>query len=329
VKPPVLVTGGAGYLGRHLASALAAAGHPVTVLDSLVARSSDMRAPELRAPGIRRIVGSTRDASLVRDLVHAHPRVLHLASVVGVEETMADTRSTMRNLEGTLHLAEALTSRHAVVFASSADVYGVHSHHYARPMAEDDHEIFEPARVNRWVYGRIKGLEENLLHNCDASSVCVRVFNCYGPGMDFPGGRRIIPRFLENVMDRTPFRISGDGSQRRSYCYVDDMVRGLPRNVHGAADRARRERGRRGGGVAGRAAPRGTAQHPLQPRLRRQLEPHPRHLPCAARAGVRAFRPVRHRAAPDAGGHGAALPDPAGRMRALLPDFLPAEPPPA
>lgn len=227
MKPAVLVTGGAGYLGRHLASALAAAGHPVTVLDSLVSRSSNMRAPELRAPGIRRIVGSTRDARLVRELVHAHPWVLHLASVVGVEETMVDTRSTMRNLEGTLHLAEALTSRHAVVFTSSADVYGVHSHHYARPMAEDDHEIFEPARVNRWVYGRVKGLEENLLHHCDGSSVCVRVFNCYGPGMDFPGGRRIIPRFLENVMDRTPFRISGDGSQRRSYCYVDDMVRGL------------------------------------------------------------------------------------------------------
>jgi UDP-glucose 4-epimerase len=238
VKPPVLVTGGAGYLGRQLVSVLAAAGHPVTVLDSLAMRSSSVHAPELNAPGIRCIVGSTLDGALVRELVDAHPRVLHLASIVGVENTMADTRSTMRNLEGSMHLTEALTPDHAVVFTSSADVYGVHWHHYHRPMAEDDHEIFEPARVNRWVYGRVKGLEENLVHNSAASSVCVRVFNCYGPGMDYPDGRRIIPRFLENVMERTPFRISGDGSQRRSYCHVDDMVRGLAAALeHAAAQR--------------------------------------------------------------------------------------------
>lgn len=237
MKPPVLVTGGAGYLGRQLAAALAAAGHPVTVLDSLASRSSTVQAPELRAPGIRCIVGTTRDPALMEELVAAHPRVVHLASIVGVEDTMVDTRSTMRNLEGTLHLAEALTPEHAVVFTSSADVYGVHSHHYAHPMAEDDHEIFEPARVNRWVYGRVKGLEENLLHNSAASTVCVRVFNCYGPGMDYPDGRRVIPRFLENVMERTPFRISGDGSQRRSYCFVDDMVRGLLSALVHAAER--------------------------------------------------------------------------------------------
>jgi UDP-glucose 4-epimerase len=233
----VLVTGGAGYLGRQLAAALAAAGHPVTVLDSLAARSSTVHAPELHAPGIRCIVGTTRDPALVDDLVRAHPWVMHLASIVGVEDTMTDTRSTIRNLEGTLHLAEALTADHAAVFTSSADVYGVHSHHYDRPMAEDDHEIFEPARVNRWVYGRVKGLEENLLHNSAASTVCVRVFNCYGPGMDYPDGRRIIPRFLENVMERTPFRISGDGSQRRSYCFVADMVRGLLAALEHAAGR--------------------------------------------------------------------------------------------
>jgi nucleoside-diphosphate-sugar epimerase len=237
----VLVTGGAGYLGRRLAAALAAAGHPVTVLDALVARSSSLRAPELAAPGVRGVVGNTRDRGLVRRLVAEHPWVVHMASIVGVEETMADTRSTVRNLDGTLNLVEALTPDHAAVFTSSADVYGVHSHHYARPMAEDDHEVFEPARVNRWVYGRVKGLEENLLLNGAASCVAVRVFNCYGPGMDYPDGRRVIPRFVESVVARAPFRVSGDGSQRRSFCYVDDMVRGLMQALRYAAAACVRE----------------------------------------------------------------------------------------
>jgi nucleoside-diphosphate-sugar epimerase len=238
MRPPVLVTGGAGYLGRHLVAALAATGHPVTVLDSLAAASSTLDAPELRGPSIRCIQGTTRDRVLLQGLVRSHPLVMHLASIVGVEDTMSDTHSTVRNLEGTVHLVEALTADHAIVFTSSADVYGVHSQHYDRPMAEDDHEVFEPARVNRWVYGRVKGLEENLVHNSDASSVCVRVFNCYGPGMDYPGGRRVIPRFVENVMERTPFRISGDGQQRRSYCYVDDMVDGLTAALRHATEHA-------------------------------------------------------------------------------------------
>jgi UDP-glucose 4-epimerase len=222
-----LVTGGAGFLGRNASEALARRGFRVTVLDDLSSPGSTFDSPQLSAPEIRCVQGSTRDAALVRALVAEHPVVLHFASVVGVERTISNTLSTMRNLEGTLHLVEALTPGHAVVFTSSADVYGLHSHHYGRPMAEDDHHVLETSEVNRWVYARVKALEENAVYHGAASNVVVRVFNCYGPGMDFPDARRVIPQLIENALRRTPMRISGDGSQRRSYCHVDDMVRGL------------------------------------------------------------------------------------------------------
>jgi nucleoside-diphosphate-sugar epimerase len=223
----VLITGGAGFLGRNLARRIAADGHVVTLLDALVTESSVAGAAELECAPINLIAGSTRDEALVRELVARHDQIYHLASMVGVELTMSRTIQTMRNLEGTLNVVDSLTERHAVVFASSADVYGVHSHLLDHPMREDDLEIFESAHVNRWVYGRVKGLEENAIFHSRASTVCARIFNSYGPGMDVPHGRRVIPSFIEAVMNRTPLLISGEGMQRRAYCYVTDTIEGL------------------------------------------------------------------------------------------------------
>jgi nucleoside-diphosphate-sugar epimerase len=81
--------------------------------------------------------------------------------------------------------------------------------------------------VNRWVYPHVKALEENLIGNGRARSVVARVFNSYGPDMDFPAPKRVIPHFLASVLARRPLRLSGDGSQRRTFCHVDDMVRGF------------------------------------------------------------------------------------------------------
>jgi nucleoside-diphosphate-sugar epimerase len=94
-------------------------------------------------------------------------------------------------------------------------------------MREEDLLLYEDSRVNRWVYPKIKSLEENLVANCHARSINVRVFNCYGPGMDYPAGKRVIPQFINNVLDRKPFNISHDGSQTRSFCFYADMVRGI------------------------------------------------------------------------------------------------------
>ena len=224
----VLITGGAGFLGRHLAASLAAQGDDVTVFDDLSSPNSRFDCPELSLD--RRITcwkGTLRDEALVRELVAAHPVVIHLASVVGVEETVSRTVATVQNLTSTLHVVNALTPDHVVLFASSADVYGAHSHLYDRPMRETDCFVYEHGLVNRWVYPHVKALEENLIGNCRARAVILRVFNTYGPDMDFPAPKRVIPHFIASVLARRPLGLSGDGLQRRTFCHVEDMVRGF------------------------------------------------------------------------------------------------------
>lgn len=233
-----LVTGGAGFLGRNVANSLAALGHTVTVLDDLSCTNSTFEAVELQHPRIECIRGSTLDRALVRRLVQEHPVILHLASVVGVEETIQRPFETMRNLEGTLNVVEAARPSQVLLFTSSADVYGLHSHLYDRPMHEDDLQLFENSEVNRWVYPKVKALEENAVLHGPGRGIVVRVFNCFGPGMDFPHGKRVVPQFIERILTRQPLRVSGSGEQRRALCYFSDTVRGILLAMHHLADDA-------------------------------------------------------------------------------------------
>jgi nucleoside-diphosphate-sugar epimerase len=153
--------------------------------------------------------------------------VVHFASIVGVEETISHTRYTIENLTGTLNIVRALTPDHITLFSSSADVYGAHSHLYNRAMREDDYSLFQNARVNRWVYPHVKALEENLFMNSVARSIVIRIFNTYGPAMDYPAPKRVIPHFIARILKAEPLTLSGDGSQCRSFCYVGDMMRGM------------------------------------------------------------------------------------------------------
>jgi UDP-glucose 4-epimerase len=236
--PSVLLTGGAGFLGRHLASALAASGAKVTVLDDLSCVNSTFACPELQHERIQCISGTVFDAMLVSDLVQDHRTVVHFASVVGVEETISRPFDTVENLEGTLNVVRALTPDHVVLFGSSADVYGAHSHYYQRPMRETDYFLFEDARVNRWVYPHVKALEESLIANSPARSVVIRVFNTYGPSMDYPAPKRVVPHFLDNILSNQPLKLSGEGAQTRCFCYVGDMIEGMQRALNFAAAQA-------------------------------------------------------------------------------------------
>jgi len=224
---PVLITGGAGFLGRFLAARLHAAGCGVTVLDDLSCANSTFDCAALAPQGIRKVRGSVFDRALVERLVGAHPLVVHFASVVGVEETVSRTMATIENLNGTINVVRALTRDHVVMFGSSADVYGAHSHMYDRAMREDDLFVYENGRVNRWVYPHVKTLEENLIGNGAARSVVVRIFNSYGPEMDYPAPKRVVPHFIDCVLHERPLLLSGDGAQRRSFCFVDDMIDGF------------------------------------------------------------------------------------------------------
>ena len=232
---PVLITGGAGFLGRHLAARTAAAGHSVTVLDDLSCVNSALDCPTLADNRISKIRGSVFDRNLVEELVATHPVVVHFASVVGVEETVSHTIPTIENLTGTINVVRSLTDGHVAMFGSSADVYGAHSHLYDRAMRESDLFVYENGRVNRWVYPHVKTLEESLFFNSAARAVVVRIFNSYGPEMDYPAPKRVIPHFIDCILDKRPLLLSGDGTQRRSFCFVDDMIDGFMRVLAHAA----------------------------------------------------------------------------------------------
>lgn len=227
IPGPVLITGGAGFIGRYLTEALAEAGIAVTVMDDLSCQNSSFDCPQIDRPGVTCVEGSVFDLPLMTRMVREHATIVHFASVVGVEETISRPFDTVDNLRGSMDLARLLTPEHVVLFASSADVYAAHSHMYDRAMREDDRLVFESPQVNRWVYAHVKALEENLISNSAARSVIIRVFNTYGPAMDFPAPKRVVPHFIANILNRTPMRLSGDGSQRRSFCWVGDTVRGM------------------------------------------------------------------------------------------------------
>lgn len=232
-----LITGGAGYLGRHLARSLAEQGQEVTVLDDLSCPNSRFDLPELDHPRIHCILGSTLDAELLAPLVRSHRTVVHFSSVVGVEETIRQPFQTVRNLEGTRNLISELTGDHTAIFGSSADVYGMHSLVYDRAMREDDLEVFEHAGVNRWVYPKVKALEELLFAHTPARTMSIRFFNCYGPGMDQPYAKRVVPQFVRQILRREPLQVSLDGMQTRTFCYFQDLIDGVTMALRFLEDR--------------------------------------------------------------------------------------------
>lgn len=235
----ILVTGGAGFVGRHLCAELARRGHSVTALDDLSNPNSGFDTPLLAHPSIRHVHAALPDPVITAEEVGRHEVIFHLAALVGVEETISKPVETVANLQQTTGLLDHVTADHRIVFASSADVYGLHSHHYGgRAMREDDLFIYEHAGVNRWVYAHVKALEESLVGASPARGVSIRLFNTYGPGMDFPNPKRVISHFIGSILADNPMKLSGTGEQTRAFCYIDDMVDGLIRAMERTATQA-------------------------------------------------------------------------------------------
>ncbi|MDR7431237.1 MAG: NAD-dependent epimerase/dehydratase family protein, partial [Armatimonadota bacterium] len=172
------------------------------------------------------------DATQGRDVEEAASGadvIFHLASVVGVGVTIQDPIRTIRNnIDGMFSVLEVARRQGSkVVFSSSADVYGVLD---KVPLEEDDDNLYAGPHVRRWVYARVKSLEEQLCFEYHRRyrlpTVVVRYFNSYGYGMDAHFPRRVIPLFIKSILEGRPLEVVGDGRQTRSFCHVDDMVEG-------------------------------------------------------------------------------------------------------
>lgn len=227
----LLITGGAGFLGSHLADRWLAQGGAVTLLDDLSAGAS-ADAVDARTGGrARLVVGSVLDEGLVGELVARADGVAHLAAVVGVERVVREPARTLEvgTRGGQVVLAAALAQRRPVLVVSSSEVYGPDSSGSYRedgPLA-----LVSPERA-RGTYAVSKLHSESLalaLHReRGLAAVVARLFNTSGPGQG-PASGMVLPRFVEAALAGEPLLVHGDGSQRRVFCHVLDAVDALVR----------------------------------------------------------------------------------------------------
>jgi len=222
----ILITGGAGFIGSHLAQRLLADGYRVTVIDDLSTGRNDNIAHLLANPSFRFVVGSILDETLMAPLVADCDMVYHLAAAVGV---FLVVHSPVRTIETTAGGTEtvlklAWLARKKLLLASSSEVYGRRAE---VPFHEDDDLVLGPPNKGRWSYACSKLLDEFLAlayyRERGLPVVIARFFNIVGPRQVGTYGM-VVPRFVRQALDGGPITIYGDGRQTRSFTHVADAV---------------------------------------------------------------------------------------------------------
>jgi UDP-glucose 4-epimerase len=230
VAEKALITGGAGFIGSHLAERLLEAGSEVWVLDD-VSTGSDRNVAHLTdRDDFHLVVESVLSPAVVSELVHKCDVVYHLAAVVGVQLIVEQPGHTLlTNIQGTENVLEYCTKfGKRVLVASSSEVYGDHPEEAL--LKEDARRIYGPTTARRWAYADSKAIDEFLAlawheeRNLDC--VIVRLFNTVGPRQSGQYGM-VIPRFVQAALADRPLEVHGDGMQTRCFCHVADTVRAL------------------------------------------------------------------------------------------------------
>src|ERR687884_703646 len=225
-----LITGGAGFIGSHLAELLLADGWEVFALDDLSTGSLPNVVHVKERPDFHLVVDSVLSSSVVNELVHKCDVVFHLAAAVGVRLIVEQPVHTMvTNVQGTETVLEYCARfGKRVLVASSSEVYG--DHREERALAESDRRVYGPVTERRWLYADSKAMDEFLAfawhQERDLDCVVVRLFNTVGPRQSGQYGM-VIPRFVERALAGAPLEVHGDGSQTRCFCHVADTIVGL------------------------------------------------------------------------------------------------------
>ncbi len=225
----ILVTGGAGFIGSHLAEELLQRGHEVCALDDLSTGRLDNLATFEAEPRFRFVRGDVMDAALVSGLVAECDRVFHLAAAVGVKYVLENPlRSLLTNIRGTEVVLEAAhTHRRKVILTSSSEVYGKG---VSVPFSEDDDRLIGPTHKLRWSYACGKAVDECLAQAYSQQHqlpvVIVRCFNTCGPRQSGAYGM-VIPNMVERALLGQPIQVYGDGQQSRCFSAVSDVVRAM------------------------------------------------------------------------------------------------------
>jgi UDP-glucose 4-epimerase len=229
-KGTVLITGGAGFIGSHLAEHLLEDEWIVYVLDDLSTGSIENVDHLQDNPRFHFVAESVLSPAVVSELVYKCDLVYHLAAAVGVRLIVEQPVQTLvTNIDGTAMVLEYCSKfGKRVLIASTSEVYGDHRHE--RELVEDDRRIYGPTTARRWAYADSKAMDEflTLAHHHERGLDCViaRLFNTVGPRQSGEYGM-VIPRFVDAALAGEPLEVHGDGSQTRCFCHVDDTIRAL------------------------------------------------------------------------------------------------------
>jgi UDP-glucose 4-epimerase len=222
-----LITGGAGFIGSHLAEALLARGDQVTVIDNLSTGAMRNIAHLKGRAGFQYILESMAEKSLLAELVDEADRVYHLAAAVGVRLIV---ESPVRTIETNVHMTElllaaAVKKKRRVFLASTSEVYGKSDD---VPFREDGDLVLGPTTHGRWSYACSKAIDEFLAiayHKEKGLPVIIgRFFNTVGPRQTGQYGM-VLPSFVRQALAGEPITVYGDGTQSRCFCHVSDAVR--------------------------------------------------------------------------------------------------------
>jgi UDP-glucose 4-epimerase len=224
-----LVTGGAGFIGSHLAERLMAGGHRVLVLDDLSTGRYENVAHLEGRPGFELRVASVTEPAIVERCVNESEAVFHLASAVGVRLVVDQPVRTIETIVGGTDnvLRFCARYRRPVLLTSTSEVYGKSE---KIPFAEGDDCVIGPTTTRRWAYACAKALDEFLAMAHWSESrlpvVIARLFNTVGPRQTGRYGM-VIPRLIQQGLAGEPLTVFGDGSQSRCFAHVADVVGAL------------------------------------------------------------------------------------------------------
>lgn len=225
----LLITGGAGFIGSHLAERLIEMGHLVTALDDLSTGTSSNIAQLEKNPNFDFIKGSMLDEKLIETLMSRVDGCIHLGAALGVQRILEKPyQSLVANIYGSEIAIKAAAEQGKRFFlASTSELYGKNP---KQPLTEESDRVLGSPQLIRWAYSEAKALDESLAQMFMASHglkfVTGRFFNTVGPRQSGAYGM-VLPRFVASAMKNEPLLVYGDGSQSRVFCHVSDAINGV------------------------------------------------------------------------------------------------------
>ena len=223
----VLITGGAGFIGSHLAEHFQKLGDEVTILDNF--STGNQKNLEIFGFSGKAINGDIRDTKLVESLISETDLILHMAASLGVANIMnSPIESISTNITGSEVILLAATKfKKRIVIASTSEIYGKNP---KQPLNEEDDRVIGTPQNIRWTYSDAKAIEEAMARSLYLDKqlpvTTVRFFNTVGPRQTGKYGM-VVPRFVQAALKNEDLIVHGDGNQSRVFCHVEDAIAGL------------------------------------------------------------------------------------------------------